>query len=100
MYENFGNFLLILFTIKNSSFTINKSILGWKPGPPPWARVPKSGTLGPGSLSPGTLGPGSMSPGTLEPWPSTDRSAVVSLEIPRIVVSLEIPRFPDFFVKN
>ena len=28
MYENFGNFLLIIFTIKKSSFTIKKPIVG------------------------------------------------------------------------
>ena len=32
MYENFGNFLLIIFTISKIDFTIKKTILGRKPG--------------------------------------------------------------------
>ena len=32
MYENFGNFLLIIFTISKIDFTIKKPILGRKPG--------------------------------------------------------------------
>ena len=32
MYEHFGNFLLIIFTITKIDFTIKKQILGRKPG--------------------------------------------------------------------
>ena len=34
MYENFGNFLLIIFTISKIDFTIKKQILGRKLGKP------------------------------------------------------------------